>query len=225
MACIKLIKKVSKMAMKQLLYVEDSTTSQMLMRKYVSDAGELTIVPNLRAASEILGRQNFDLIISDFVFPEGDAIVLIEDIRRRAPALQLPVLVVSGSMDATLLSRVIKAGANDGMPKPIHVEAFRAMLNRLLTEPYVREQDTQLCSVNCLQWEVGGTFFEFCPELELKLSGPSREEVAQAMAVALQAKLSAGTPLGYTRRERVVTHVIKVESPAIAADARTTVPA
>lgn len=182
----------------------------MLMRKYIGDLGELTIVPTLRGASEVLGRKAFDLVIADFLFPEGDALGVIEEIRRGATPQALPIVVVSGSMDAALLSRVLKAGANEGFAKPLNVEEFRGVLQRMMTDPYVREQDAHLSSVTCLQWEQGERCYQYCPELDLKLCGPSREAVAAQMADALRQRMREHQALGYTRRERVVTHVVSV---------------
>src|SRR5882757_2446492 len=193
--------------MKQVLYVEDSATSQLLMRKYLVGLCDLTITPSLRMAISLLAERHFDLLISDFLFPEGDALDLIHHVRRTETLKDMPVIVISSSLDGTLLSRVLKAGANEGMSKPLNTAEFRAIVTRMLTLPYVRSLDHALTGVSCFQWVSRGTVSQFCPELNLLLTGPSKDDVAKRMLGAIQERLAQGTELGYTSHEAIVTHI------------------
>ncbi|WP_404425181.1 PleD family two-component system response regulator [Nibricoccus sp. IMCC34717] len=195
--------------MKKVLYVEDSATSQLLMRKYLNAACELTITASPKAARDVLSATSFDLIITDFMFPDTDATELIVTLRKTTTPQSLPIIVVSGSMDLTLLSRMLKAGANDGMAKPLNTVDFRAMVERMLVEPYIRTLERSITSVNCLQWAAKGVYFEYCPELDLKVSAETKEEVARLMVSALQEHATRKLPLGFTTHERVVTHTVQ----------------
>jgi CheY-like chemotaxis protein len=195
--------------MKQVLYVEDSATSQLLMRKYVAGMCELTITPSLRMALSMLTERKFDLLISDFLFPEGDALDLIQLARKNDATKDLPIIVISGSMDGALLSRVLKAGANEGLSKPLATEEFRAVVTRMLSAPYVRSLEQAISSVTCFQWAVRGTISQYCPELNLLFSAPTKDEVSKRMLVALQEQLAQGADIGYTNHEVVVTHVVQ----------------
>lgn len=194
--------------MKQVLYVEDSATSQLLMRKYVAGMCELTITPSLRMAMTLLGERKFDLLISDFIFPEGDALDLIQFSRKTEATKDMPIVVISGSMDGALLSRVIKAGANEGLSKPLATDEFRAVVTRMLSDPYVRSMERAICSVSCFQWSVRGSISQYCPELNLLFTGASKDEVSRRMLAALQERLAQGADVGYTNHEMVVTHVV-----------------
>jgi CheY-like chemotaxis protein len=195
--------------MKQVLYVEDSATSQLLMRKYLAGMCDLVITPSLRMAMSMLAERPFDLLIADFLFPEGDALDLIQHVRRTETLLAMPIVVISSSMDGTLLSRVLKAGANDGMSKPLNTADFRALVSRMLLSPYVRTLDHAISGVSCFQWAARGTIFQFCPELNVTHSGATKEEVSKRMLATLQERLSHGAELGYTSHEAVVTHVVQ----------------
>ena len=195
--------------MKQVLYVEDSATSQLLMRKYLQSSCELTITPSPRAGLALAQERPFDLVVTDYLFPDGDALHLITRIRRAHDTTRLPIIVVSSCMDATLLNRVLKAGANDGMAKPLPTEEFRAMIERMLTDTYVRTPEKVVTSVTCLQWASHGEFHEFCPELVVHLSGSERDDVHRRMSAAIRDQLMQGTRLGYTTHEKIVTHIIQ----------------
>jgi CheY-like chemotaxis protein len=195
--------------MKQVLYVEDSATSQLLMRKYLQAACELTITPSPRSGIALAEARAFDLVITDYLFPEGDALDLITRLRRTKNARQLPIVVVSSSMDPALQNRVLKAGANDGMSKPLPTVEFRALIEQMLTDPYVRTPEKSVTSLPCFQWLLRGEHYEFCPELALQLSGPDRDEVSRRMSAAIREKLSSGTVLGFITHEKIITHVVQ----------------
>jgi len=195
--------------MKQVLYVEDSATSQLLMRKYLASICELTITPSLRMAVSLVAEHKFDLLISDFLFPEGDALDLLQHVRRSEATKAMPIVVVSSSMDGALLSRVLKAGANEGLSKPLATAEFRSVVTRMLEEPYVRSMESAICSVSCFQWATRGAISQFCPELNLTVTGPTKEDVSARMLAALKEKLGQGIDLGYTNHEMVVTHVVQ----------------
>jgi len=195
--------------MKQVLYVEDSATSQLLMRKYLAGLCDLTITPSLRMAATLLAEHRFDLLITDFLFPEGDALDLMQQVRNMEAIKTMPIVVVSSSLDGALLGRVLKAGANEGMSKPLATAEFRAVVMRMLEAPYVRSLEHAICSVACFQWVSHGTFSQFCPELNLTLSGPTKDEVSKRMLAALQERLGQGGDFGYTTHESVVTHVVQ----------------
>ena len=197
--------------MKQVLYVEDSATSQLLMRKYLAGLCELTVTPSLRMAHSLLAERRFDLLVTDFLFPEGDALELIQRVRRLEPTKEMPIIVVSSSMDGALLSRVLKVGANEGISKPLATAEFRSAVLRMLEAPYVRSLDHAICSVACFQWTMRGVVSQLCPELNLTISGPTKEDVTARMFAALKARLAEGNDFGYTTHEAVVTHVVQGE--------------
>jgi CheY-like chemotaxis protein len=69
--------------MNEVLYVEDSSTSQILMKKYLEGMAALTLAPTLDAAIQLLRERRFNLMIADYHFPEGNSLQLIQYVRSR----------------------------------------------------------------------------------------------------------------------------------------------
>ena len=194
---------------KQVLYVEDSATSQLLMRKYLGSEYALTVTPSPRAGLALVKERAFDLVITDFLFPAGDALEFITVLRRTKSHTELPVVVVSSSLDMALLHRVLKAGANDGMAKPLPTTDFRAMIIRMLREAYIRVPEEALTSVTCFQWTLKGEFHEYCPELGVRVSASTRDEAAAQMLKLLETHAAQGAPLGFTSQEKSCIHLLQ----------------
>ena len=198
--------------MKRVLYAEDSTTSQLLMRRLLANLCELTITSTLAQTEIALLRQPYDLLITDFLFPEGDTLNFIENTRRTIGREAMPIIVVSSAMDALLLSRLLKIGVNDGLPKPLHPINFQATVERMLSAPYVRTPDQIVTAIRCFQWVCDNTYHQFCPELGITLSGTDKTELDQRMRAAIAQEIAQGKSLGNTTRETTTTHLFS--SPA-----------
>jgi CheY-like chemotaxis protein len=195
--------------MKNVLYVEDSVTSQLLMRKHLEGACELVVTASLRKAAALLEERDFALLIADFLFPEGDTTELIRQVRRTPRLSSMPIIVVSSSMDGLLLSRVLHAGANDALAKPLKTQEIRSMVTTMLETPYRRRLEHEMLGVCCLQWQKAERFFQHCPEIGLTVEGSTKEEVAGKMQAALEVAARQGTSLGQTAHETLITHVVK----------------
>jgi CheY-like chemotaxis protein len=195
--------------MNEVLYVEDSTTSQVLMRKYLDGMVSLTVVPSLDGAIQMLRDRRFKLMITDYNFPEGNSLQLIQYARTSPVHHQMPVIVISSSMDGPMLTRILRAGANDGQAKPLRLAEFRTLVEQMLTAPYVRSLDHPVIDVTCFQWRTSSGVHEYCPELNSIVTGSTREDADNLMRAALQEHCGLeGIALGNTNDELVVRHMI-----------------
>lgn len=194
--------------MKEVLYVEDSTTSQILMRRFLEGIAELTIASSLDAALQLLREHRFDLMIADYNFPEGNSVQLIQYVRSAPMHHKMPVIVVSSSMGAPMLTRILKIGANDGQAKPLKPADFRALVTRMLSAPYVRRLEHPVIDVSCFQWRSSLGIHQFCPELNLTITGPTIEDVTERMGAALNQPRASGVPMGNIGDELIVRHMV-----------------
>jgi CheY-like chemotaxis protein len=194
--------------MSEVLYVEDSTTSQILMRRFLEGIAELTIASSLEAALQLLREHRFDLMIADYNFPEGNSQQLIQFVRSAPMHHKMPVIVVSSSMGAPMLTRILKIGANEGLMKPLKPADFRATVTRMLAAPYIRRLEHPVVDVSCFQWRSSLGIHQFCPELNVTVTGPTVEEVAERMAAALREHRGSGTPMGNIGDELIVRHMV-----------------
>jgi CheY-like chemotaxis protein len=195
--------------MKKILYVEDSLTAQKMMTTLLDGVAEITVASTLPAAADQLKNKQFDLLIADYLFPKGDALEFVRRTRQTLPANRLAIVVVSGSMDRIMMSDALKAGANDAFAKPVRAQEFRAAIELLLDQPYVRSLAHGVTGVRCFQWTSHETFFQFNPDLGLLTSADTKEAASNQMAAALKKRAAAGVELGAASQEKIVTHIIE----------------
>ena len=189
--------------MKSILHIEDSLTSQVIVRRLLGDGYALTVAASPRAAQVLLSQHNYDLVISDVNFPQGDAFQVIVPLRQRRSAIELPIIAVSGSMDAPLMNRLLKAGVNICFAKPLVAAEFRSAVERMLVEPFIAKPPSSTVSVACFRWVEAGTYHEYCPEADCHLHGPDSLEVSQRMQAVIAEHATQSGALGYTNTEHI----------------------
>lgn len=197
------------MSLPRVLYVEDSIVAQKYMHRYLDADCKIEVAASARQALASMMFNRYDLFIFDFVFPDGDATGLIQRVRNTPNTKGVPIIVVSGTMDDTMLGTVLKLGANDGFAKPLDAAKFRETVLRMIREPYVRELSAKNVPVICVQWAERGEYFEYCPELGIKCSGENAAVANQRMSDALSARLTAGSAMGFIYEEKLVTHYVR----------------
>lgn len=116
-----------------LLSVEDSGDDYELIRAIYDDHNqvELTRAGNIKEALQILQQQQFDLILLDYILPDGNG---FDFLRRKAEAgLETPVVIITGQGDEMIASQFIKEGAYDYLAKDWLSEKSlsRAIINAL----------------------------------------------------------------------------------------------
>ena len=73
-----------------------------------------------------------DVVVSDVMMPDGDALEILPTIRKKRP--DLPVIVMSAQNTVMTAIRASEAGAFDYVPKPFDLSALLALVNKALQQ-------------------------------------------------------------------------------------------
>lgn len=107
----------------RILLVDDDADALEMMRFVLSAKGAaLTCVRSAPEAVQILSGQEFDLLISDLGMPEVSGYDFIREVREILPADKLPAIALTGYVSADDRERVLQAGFQTHLPKPVEIE-------------------------------------------------------------------------------------------------------
>ena len=73
-----------------------------------------------------------DLIVTDYLMPEMDGMMLIKKLKSQLATRYIPVMMLTSKDDVDSEVSVIGAGADDYLTKPVNPKKFLARANRLL---------------------------------------------------------------------------------------------
>jgi len=115
----------------RILLVEDNPINQELARELLNRAGiVVNIAGDGQEALAILGRERFDAVLMDCQMPVMDGYEATRALRRRPELKDLPVIAMTANAMAADREKVLQAGMNDHVAKPIRVDDLFATLAR-----------------------------------------------------------------------------------------------
>jgi CheY-like chemotaxis protein len=119
----------------QVLIVDDSTTIVAVLRKMLQQNGFQTLEAyTAEDALELTRDLVPDLIFLDIVLPGMDGFAALRALRRQPSTKQVPIIMISGNVQATEQFYVQRIGADDFMKKPFSRPEVFARIDRLLDE-------------------------------------------------------------------------------------------
>ncbi len=112
------------MAQLQVLLIEDAVGIPIL--KILEKWGyQVTLAPDGEQAWDLLGKNNFDLFLIDWMLPGISGIDLVERIRQHDHYQHAPIIMISGKTEKADIVTAIGSGVNDYMAKPFTAVQLR----------------------------------------------------------------------------------------------------
>ena len=94
----------------RLLLIEDDAVDQMAFRRMVREQGlpyDFTIASSLATARQLLQRQAFDVVVSDFTLGDGKAFEIVDAIG------EIPLIFATGAGDLGTVIEAMRKGASE----------------------------------------------------------------------------------------------------------------
>jgi two-component system CheB/CheR fusion protein len=100
-----------------------------LLEMYGADVSAAT---SARQALELLGHQEFDLLVSDISMPDMDGYALLREVRRLPRHATLPAVAVTGLAREQDIAEAREAGFSAHLGKPLSVDRLLDVIPMLL---------------------------------------------------------------------------------------------
>jgi two-component system cell cycle response regulator len=116
----------------RVLIVDDDVAVRSTMNEYIQTAGYASeAVSCAEEALELLGKDNFQVVITDIILPAMGGLELTKTIRKNKDS---DVIVMTGYSDDYSYEEAINIGASDFVIKPVRLEELLLRLKRVLKE-------------------------------------------------------------------------------------------
>ncbi len=142
-----------------IIVADDDRSIRTVLSQALTRAGcRVRATGNLSTLWKWVEEGEGDVVVTDVMMPDGDALDLLPKIIKKRP--DLPVIVMSAQNTVTTAVRASEAGAFDYMPKPFDLSAFLALVNkatkqvRPAAKPQVEAERLPLVGHSALMQEV-----------------------------------------------------------------------
>jgi CheY-like chemotaxis protein len=117
-----------------ILYVEDNPSNLRLVERVLARRGgvRLLTAPEGEIVQELVRRQRPDLVLLDLHLPGIDGEEVLRRLRADPRTANVPVVMVSADVNPWYRERLLEAGADDYLTKPLDVPRFLEVVNGLL---------------------------------------------------------------------------------------------
>lgn len=104
---------------KSILVVDDDVRMLSMIKLYLQDLYNVTVVPSGKLALKFLNKKNADLVLLDYMMPEMDGPMVLEKIREDSPWPDIPVIFLTGVAERDKVMRGLEFRPNGYMLKPV----------------------------------------------------------------------------------------------------------
>lgn len=111
----------------RILIVEDEVTLNKTIAEGLQEFGyQADCAENFKDAEYYIGIRNYDLVLADWMLPDGNGIDLINIIKQKCP--RTAIVMLSAKEDKESEIKALKAGASDYIKKPFDFDVLLARI-------------------------------------------------------------------------------------------------
>src|SRR5919206_2151189 len=117
----------------RVLAVDDnSSLLRFLVSAFTANACAVTPAPTAERALELIGSEDFDLVVSDIKMPGLTGLDVLRAVKARQPAT--PVVLITGAPSVNSAVFGLRHGAYDYLPKPFSIREIQQLLARVRSD-------------------------------------------------------------------------------------------
>jgi two-component system sensor histidine kinase HydH len=129
--------------MPKILLVDDEPSIRFTVSEFLRRAGYASVAAaDYDSALASFETEEFDAAIIDIVLPRKSGVLVLEELRRRAP--DLPVVMMTGEPNVSILPEIVRAGAYDFLTKPVTKDVLLRAMARAVERKRLSDEKRRL---------------------------------------------------------------------------------
>ncbi len=137
-------------AARLLVVDDDRNLRESIARGLTRQGFHLELAEDGRTAVERAFREHFDLLLLDQMMPGLSGIDVLRLLRATYSQTALPVIMLTGLEEGTLLEEALENGANDYVAKPVNLQVIAARIRSQLERSHAERRELETDSLTGL---------------------------------------------------------------------------
>ena len=114
------------------LVVDDDVRLLNVIKLYLQDLYDVTVVPTGKLAIKFLAQKGADMVLLDYLMPEMDGPEVLRQIRSNTPEPKIPVVFLTGVAEKDLVIKGLELGPKGYLLKPVSRMALLEKVTQVL---------------------------------------------------------------------------------------------
>lgn len=120
---------------KNILVVDDSSTSTFLMESFLEENGyHVTVAEDGLEAIKLIEKQIPDVIFLDLMMPKKSGFEVLKEIRENERTKDIPVIIISAKTEHDDIQKAKEIGATEYIYKPVDIDLALNILHRIKSQ-------------------------------------------------------------------------------------------
>lgn len=119
---------------KSILVVDDDVRMLNVIKLYLQDLYDVTVVPNGKLALKFLEKKHADMVLLDYLMPEMSGPQVLEQIRTGLRNPDVPVLFLTGVSDKDMVIQSLRFSPSGYLLKPVTRETLLERVTEILLD-------------------------------------------------------------------------------------------
>lgn len=124
----------------RILIIDDTPDFLELLANLLEPTYEVRVAESGQKGVALARTEKFDLILLDIFMPGLNGYVLCEQLKKQSIAINVPVVLMSGYIDAQGEARALDAGAADCLYKPLNLDVLNSRVRSLIMRKIALDQ-------------------------------------------------------------------------------------
>ena len=121
--------------MTKILIADDDDEIANLIRRIVARAGFQSLrAENGQEALDLITKEQPNLLLLDISMPYKNGLEILREVRGQSKNASMPVIMVTGKTDESVIVEALEAGADDYIPKPFDDDELIHKIESLLAQ-------------------------------------------------------------------------------------------
>lgn len=119
---------------KSILVVDDDTVMLNMIKFYLQEMYDVTVVPTGKLALKFLAKKHADLVLLDYLMPEMSGSEVLEEIRTNSPNKEVPILFLTGVADKDMILKILEHKPKGYLLKPVTRKTLLERVTEILLD-------------------------------------------------------------------------------------------
>jgi len=126
----------------RILIIDDNLEFLEMLVALLEPTYQVTLAENGKRGMALACSHQFDLVLLDIFMPGLDGFTVCQQLKRHEATRHLPVILMSGHLEAEGRFRAIDVGAADYIAKPFNLPMVNARIRVLIAPPIITLSQT-----------------------------------------------------------------------------------